>query len=265
MSTMILMTAQSSATYVDAAQRTQRFFNNPARIGTKLISYAVLVILLALLSGKLIGGVWWAVPCGIIAILLILLTVNSVHMDRTTRNHRPPLFSEPVRASFHSIDLGAASGPVLMTLGAFIAGDLAATTSNWLIRWMIIITIAVIVTGAAALPRSFGFSPLARELPADFEQRCPYPATSPEARINAALTVATLRRGYAMFTDQLPYFAILDDGELNPALHTLEAAKIIRIEKNYSALTEKGRARSFVQLTDTAPGADSSRDTAPTN
>lgn len=45
---------------------------------------------------------------------------------------------------------------------------------------------------------------------------------------------------------------MLDDDAVNAALHTLVADKRITITKNTSALTEKGRAREFAQLTDTA-------------
>ena len=80
----------------------------------------------------------------------------------------------------------------------------------------------------------------------------PLPRRFPEARILAALFVARLRDGYVFFTDHLSYFAMLDDDAVRAALRTLEADGRITIAKNTSALTEKGRAREFAQLTDTA-------------
>lgn len=45
---------------------------------------------------------------------------------------------------------------------------------------------------------------------------------------------------------------MLDDDAVRAALRPLEADGRITIAKNTSALTEKGRAREFAQLTDTA-------------
>ncbi|MDK6966440.1 hypothetical protein QP270_25825, partial [Escherichia coli] len=102
--------------------------------------------------------------------------------------------------------------------------------------------LSAITATCAILPRQFGFLPMAAQLPDDFAQRCPYSADSPEARILAVLFIARLRDNYVFFTDQLSYFAMLDDDAVSAALHTLAADKRITITKNHSALTEKGRA-----------------------
>lgn len=141
---------------------------------------------------------------------------------------------------------------LLIFPGAWIIAAVAERISSTPVACIVTLVLAVITATCAILPRQFGFLPLAAHLPDNFAQRCPYPADSPEARILAVLFIARLRDGYVFFTDQLPYFAMLDDDAVSAALHTLTTDKRITITKNNSALTEKGRAREFAQLTDTA-------------
>ena len=241
----------SSGSYQDAAQRTTKFINNPVRLGTVIGAITAVIALLALLKAHIIGSIgWWIM----IALLLVLIgaTLFAHQAKTSTKETRPSYFTEPMRESPNDISWNSSVSVLLMFPGAWIIAAVAERISSTPVACIVTLVLAAITATCAILPRQFGFLPLAAQLPDNFAQHCPYPADSPEARILAVLATARLRDSYVFFTDQLPYFAMLDDDDVSAALHTLVADRRITIAKNNSALTEKGRAREFAQLTDTA-------------
>lgn len=241
----------SSGSYQDAAERTTKFINSPVRLGTAIGVTTAVIALLALIQAHIIGSIGWWI---LIALLLALIgTTLFVRQAKTsTKETRPSYFAEPMRESPNDISWNSSLSVLLMFPGAWIIAAVAERISSTPVACIMTLVLSAITATCAILPRQFGFLPLAAHLPDNFAQRCPYPADSPEARILAVLFIAHLRPGYVFFTDQLPYFAILDDDAVSAALHTLATDKRITIAKNNSALTEKGRAREFAQLTDTA-------------
>lgn len=241
----------SSGSYQDAAQRTTKFINSPVRLGTAIGVTTAVIALLALLKAHIIGSNgWWIM----IALLLVLIgaTLFAQQAKTSTKETRPSYFTEPMRESPNDISWNSSVSVLLMFPGAWIIAAVAERISSTPVACIVTLVLAAITATCAILPRQFGFLPLAAQLPDNFAQHCPYPADSPEARILAVLATARLRDSYVFFTDQLPYFAMLDDDDVSAALHTLVADRRITIAKNNSALTEKGRAREFAQLTDTA-------------
>ncbi|WP_048760745.1 hypothetical protein [Corynebacterium vitaeruminis] len=241
----------SSGSYQDAAQRTTKFINSPVRLGTAIGVTTAVIALLALLKAHIIGSIgWWIM----IALLLVLIgaTLFAHQAKTSTKETRPSYFTEPMRESPNDISWNSSVSVLLMFPGAWIIAAVAERISSTPVACIVTLVLAAITATCAILPRQFGFLPLAAQLPDNFAQHCPYPADSPEARILAVLATARLRDSYVFFTDQLPYFAMLDDDDVSAALHTLVADRRITIAKNNSALTEKGRAREFAQLTDTA-------------
>lgn len=241
----------SSGSYQDAAQRTTKFINSPVRLGTAIGVTTAVIALLALLKAHIIGSIgWWIM----IALLLVLIgaTLFAHQAKTSTKETRPSYFTEPMRESPNDISWNSSVSVLLMFPGAWIIAAVAERISSTPVACIVTLVLAAITATCAILPRQFGFLPLAAQLPDNFAQHYPYPADSPEARILAVLATARLRDSYVFFTDQLPYFAMLDDDDVSAALHTLVADRRITIAKNNSALTEKGRAREFAQLTDTA-------------
>lgn len=241
----------SSGSYQDAAQRTTKFINNPVRLGTAIGVITAVITLLALLNAHIIGAIGWWI---LIALLLALIgiTIFPRHAKTPTKETRPSYFAEPMRESPNDISWTSSVSVLLIFPGSWIIAAIAERISSTPIACIVTLVLSAITATCAILPRQFGFLPMATQLPDDFAQRCPYPADSPEARILAVLFTARLRDNYVFFTDQLSYFAMLDDDAVSAALHTLVADKRITITRNNSALTEKGRAREFAQLTDTA-------------
>ncbi|WP_081451085.1 hypothetical protein [Corynebacterium amycolatum] len=241
----------SSGSYQDAAKRTTKFINSPVRLGTAIGVTTAVIALLALLKAHIIGAIgWWIMIALLLALVGATLFVRQA--KTSTKETRPSYFAEPMRESPNDLSWSSSISALLMFPGAWIIAAVAERISSTPVACIVTLVLSAITATCAILPRQFGFLPLAAHLPDDFVQRCPYPADSPEVRILAVLFIARLRPGYVFFTDQLPYFAMLDDDAVNAALHTLAADKRITITKNNSALTEKGRAREFVQLTDTA-------------
>ena len=241
----------SHASYQDAAKRTRSFINSPLRLGTMIGSVTALMTLLALIQADIIGSIgWW-----IIAALLLVFIATIIFSGKvrpTTKDTRPPFFSEPMRENPHDIAWANSIGFLIIFPGTWIISTVTERIPSTPAAYLFVIVLSALAASCAILPRQFGFLPLAAQLPDDFSQRCPYPADSPEARILAVLFISRLRDGYVFFVDQLPYFAMLDDDTASAALHQLAADKRITITDHNSALTEKGRARKFVQLTDTA-------------
>lgn len=241
----------SSASYRDAAERTTAFINDPVRLGPAIGTATALIALLALLQARIIGAIgWWTVTA--LSLMLIGTTVLARHAKTPDEKTQPSRFAEPMRESPNDISWNGSVSVLLIFPGAWIIGAVVERIPSTVTASIVVIALAAIVGTCAILLRRFGFLPPAARLPDDFERRCPYPADSPEARILAVLFVARLRDGYVFFTDHLSYFAMLDDDAVRAALRTLEADGRITIAKNTSALTEKGRAREFAQLTDTA-------------
>ncbi|WP_297449965.1 hypothetical protein [uncultured Corynebacterium sp.] len=235
----------------ECSQRTTKFINSPVRLGIPIGAVTAVIALLALLNAHIIGAIGWWI---LIALLLALIgiTVFTHHAKTPTKETRPSYFAEPMRESPNDISWNSSVSVLLIFPGSWIIAAVAERIPSNLAATVVVIALSAITATCAILPRQFGFLPLAAPLPDDFAQRCPYPTDSPEARILAVLFIARLRDGYVFFVDQLPYFAMLDDDAVSAALHTLVADKRITITKNTSALTEKGRAREFAQLTDTA-------------
>ena len=241
----------SSASYRDAAERTTAFINDPVRLGTAIGAATALIALLALLQARIIGAIgWWSVTALLLA--LIGISVFARHAKTPDEKTRPSRFAEPMRESPNDISWTGGISMLLMFPGAWIIAAVTEQIPSSSVATVVVIALSAITATCAILPQQFGFLPATAQLPDDFAQRCPYPADSPEARILAVLFVARLRDGYVFFTDHLSYFAMLDDDAVHAALRTLEADGRITIAKNTSALTEKGRAREFAQLTDTA-------------
>lgn len=241
----------SSESYRAAAERTTAFINSPVRLGTAIGAATALIALLALLQARTIGSIgWWVVTALLLA--LIGISVFARHARTPDEETRPSRFADPMRESPNDISWTGGISVLLMFPGAWIIAAIIERIPSPLTATAIAIALSAITAACAILPRQYGFLPLAARLPDDFERRCPYPADSPEARILAVLFVARLRDGYVFFTDHLSYFAMLDDDAVHAALRTLETDGRITIAKNTSALTEKGRAREFAQLTDTA-------------
>lgn len=235
----------------ECSQRTTKFINSPVRLGIPIGAVTAVIALLALIQAHIIGSIgWWILITLLLA--LIGITVFAHHAKTPTKETRPSYFAEPMRESPNDISWNSSVSVLLIFPGAWIIAAVAERIPSSLAATAVVIALSAITATCAILPRQFGFLPLAAQLPNDFAQRCPYPIDSPEARILAVLFIARLRDGYVFFVDQLPYFAMLDDDAVSAALHTLVADKRITITKNTSALTEKGRAREFAQLTDTA-------------
>ena len=240
----------SSGSYQDAAQRTTKFINSPVRLGIPIGAVTAVIALLALLNAHIIGAIgWWILT---LLLALIGITIFPRHAKTPAEETRPSYFAEPMRESPNDISWNSSVSVLLIFPGSWIIAAVAERIPSSLAATVVVIALSAITATCAILPRQFGFLPLAAPLPDDFAQRCPYPTDSPEARILAVLFISRLRDGYVFFVDQLPYFAMLDDDAVNAALHTLVADKRITITRNNSALTEKGRAREFAQLTDTA-------------
>ena len=235
----------------ECSQRTTKFINSPVRLGIPIGAVTAVIALLALLNAHIIGAIGWWI---LIALLLALIgiTIFPRHAKTPTKETRPSYFAEPMRESPNDISWNSSVSVLLIFPGSWIIAAVAERIPSSLAATVVVIALSAITATCAILPRQFGFLPLAAPLPDDFAQRCPYPTDSPEARILAVLFISRLRDGYVFFVDQLPYFAMLDDDAVSAALHTLVADKRITITKNTSALTEKGRAREFAQLTDTA-------------
>lgn len=235
----------------ECSQRTTKFINSPVRLGIPIGAVTAVIALLALLNAHIIGAIGWWI---LIALLLALIgiTIFPRHAKTPTKETRPSYFAEPMRESPNDISWNSSVSVLLIFPGSWIIAAVAERIPSSLAATVVVIALSAITATCAILPRQFGFLPLAAQLPDDFAQRCPYPTDSPEARILAVLFISRLRDGYVFFVDQLPYFAMLDDDAVSAALHTLVADKRITITKNTSALTEKGRAREFAQLTDTA-------------
>lgn len=240
-----------SASYQDAATRTRSFINSPLRLGTMVGLIAALITLMALIQADIIGSTWWWVIAGLLLIFIGVIFVASKARP-ATKDTRPSYFAEPMRETPNDVSWTSPISFLIVFPGAWFIAAVTERIPSIPAACLFAIVLSAIAAACAILPRKFGFLPLAAQLPDDFAQRCPYPANSPEARILAVLFIARLRDNYVFFTDQLPYFAMLDDDEANAALTTLEADKRITIDQNNSAMTEKGRARKFVQLTDTA-------------
>ena len=241
----------SSGSYQDAAQRTTKFINNPVRLGTAIGVITAVITLLALLNAHIIGSIgWWIMIALLLALIGATLFVRQAKTP--TKETRPSYFAEPMRESPNDISWTSSVSVLLIFPGSWIIAAVAERISSTPVACIVTLVLSAITATCAILPRQFGFLPMAAQLPDDFAQRCPYPADSPEARILAVLFTARLRDNYVFFTDQLSYFAMLDDDAVSAALHTLVADKRITITRNNSALTEKDRAREFAQLTDTA-------------
>lgn len=242
------------ASYLNAAHRTREFFNSPLRLGTVVVAMAGIGSILALLEANILDSWWWLAPIAIVFVI-IYLTGGMSNASPASNNTSPAVFSEPARPNPNDISWSSSIGFLIFFPSLFIISMVAESISNSAALYPVVIGLSIISAAATVLPSSFGFFPLAKPLPTNFAERLPYPAHSPEARVLAVLETANLRKDYVFFTDPLPYFALLDDGQLLPTLTTLEADGYVTVTKNRSTLTEKGRARKFVQLTNTAPAA----------
>ena len=238
-----------SPTYRDAAQRTRSFLNHPLRVGSAVGIFTAVGTLVALIKAQLLGTWWWLVALA----LLVLIIVAVAAADRSSPSaQRPPLLSEPSRENPQELSARSILGLVgffvmLYGVGA-VASALSSSAAVYPITIGLTLLIAIIITWLGG----FGMAPLAKPLPSDFTQHYPYPADSPQARILAVLEVSRGWGNNIFFTDRLPYFAQLHDAELTEALRTLASDGYLQVRNNSSALTEKGRARKFVQLADAA-------------
>ncbi|MDO5030112.1 MAG: hypothetical protein Q4E11_05955 [Corynebacterium sp.] len=241
----------SGASYQDAAQRTRSFINSPLRLGTMIGAITAVIALLALLQSDIIGSIGWWILAALVLVFIATI-IYSGKVGPATKDTRPPFFAEPMRENPNDISWASPMGFLIIFPGAWIIASVTEAIPSTFAACLVAIVLSAIAATCAILPRQFGFLPRAAQLPDNFAERCPYPTDSPEARILAALFTARLRDDYVFFADQLPYFALLDDDTASAALRQLAADKRITITNHNSALTEKGRARKFVQLTDTA-------------